>query len=195
VTVLLGLTLVLVPIGAACQSAVAPTPTTTAATPAAAVPPTQVPAPAAAPPPAAGTGRIDVLNAADAAFATGDLTTAAGLYERVLNTPTTGETAPDTSAINQYAHFRAIVTLLADGREDDAKGQVDALQQADASAPFSRLAAQLWDQYGMVGSVRGACAQVQPQIATQAGPILTNLRSEGLNIDPSMVCGVPPTAG
>src|SRR4051812_39091585 len=127
-------------------------------------PATQTPVPtiAATAPPAAGSGRVDVLNAAEAAFAGGDLTTASGLYERVLNTPTTGERAPTTTAINDYAHFRAMVTLLAEGHEDDAKAQLDALQQANATAPFARLASQLWDQYGMVGSLRGACAQVQP---------------------------------
>src|SRR5262249_48957793 len=35
--------------------------------------------------PAQGAGRIDVLNAADAALDGGDSTTASGLYERVLN--------------------------------------------------------------------------------------------------------------
>lgn len=178
--------LVVVVVG--CQApAVVPTP---------APAPTQVVVPTTPPsPPASGTSRIDVLKAADAAFAGGDLTTASGLYERVLNTPTTGEAAPTTAAINQYAHFRDMVTLLADGREDDAKTQLDALQQADASAPFARLANQLWDQYGMVGSLRGACAQVQPQIASQAGATLVALQSQGLSVDPATLCSAAPRAG
>src|SRR5579862_2432959 len=59
--------------------------------------PTAAPAPstslAAAQPsaPAQGAGRVDVLNAADAALDSGDPSTASGLYERVLNTPTSGE--------------------------------------------------------------------------------------------------------
>ncbi|MBV9326296.1 MAG: hypothetical protein JO352_21235 [Chloroflexi bacterium] len=146
------------------------------------------------PPPAVGAGRVEILNAADAALGRGDLTAASGLYERVLNTPPGGEGAPATVAINQYAHFRDLVTLLADGREDDAKAQVDALQQADASAPFARLANQLWDQYGMVGSVRGACAQVQPQIAAQAAPTLGTLQGLGVNPDPGSLCSVPAAA-
>jgi hypothetical protein len=163
--------------------------------------PTPAPAPTAAPPlsntpaPATGAGRIEVLNSADAAFARGDYAAASGLYERTLNTPPTGEGAPATAAIDQYAHFRDAVTLLADGREDDAKQQVDALQQGDASAPFARLASQLWDQYGMVGSVRGACAQVQPQITSQAGATLATLKQLGVTADPGTLCSAPSGSG
>ncbi len=141
--------------------------------------------------PAQGAGRLEVLNAADAALDGGNAGAASGLYERVLNTPTTGEALATTSAINAYATFRDIVALLAVGREDDAKAQVDALQQADASAPFARLANQLWDQYGMVGSLRGACAQVQPQIEAQAGATLNTLQSAGVSVDPSTLCRAP----
>jgi hypothetical protein len=154
--------------------------------------PTGVPT---APPPAVGSTRVDVLNSADAAFARGDYAMASGLYERTLNTPTTGEAAPTTAAINQYARFRDLVALLADGREDDAKAQVDALQQSDASAPFARLGNQLWDQYGMVGSLRGACAQVQPQLASQAGSTLAVLQGLGVSADPGALCSVPNGSG
>jgi hypothetical protein len=134
---------------------------------------------------------VEVLNAADAAFSSGDLANSSGLYERVLNTPPSGEQSEQTAAINGLAHFRAIVALLARGREDDARTHLDALQQADASAPMARLATQLWDQYGMVGGVRGACAQVQPQIATQAGPTLQMLQAMGVNVDAQTLCKVP----
>ena len=140
----------------------------------------------AAPP--TGSSRVDVLNAANAAFTRGDLTNADGLYERVLNTPTTGETSDQTTTINSFARFRGMVSLLGDGREQDAKAQVDALQQADASGSMTRLAAQLWDQYSMVGSLRGACAQLQPQIATQAGPTLAALQALGVSVDPQTLC-------
>jgi hypothetical protein len=132
-----------------------------------------------------------VLNAANAAFVQGDAPGASGLYERVLNTPPTGESAAQTSDINAFAHFRDMVALLADGRDDDANAQLDALQQADASAPLARLGSQLWDQYGMVGSLRGACAQLQPQIAAQAGPTLTALQDLGVSVDPQTLCSVP----
>jgi hypothetical protein len=134
---------------------------------------------------------VEVLNAADAAFTSGDLANSSGLYERVLNTPTTGESADATAAINQLAYFRAMVALLAIGREDDARAQLNALQKADANAPMARLATQLWDQYSMVGGVRGACTQVQPQIATQAGPTLQMLQAMGVNVDAQTLCMVP----
>jgi hypothetical protein len=134
---------------------------------------------------------VETLNAANAAYQSGDLTNASALYERVLNTPATGEPATTTSAINDFAHFRAMVTLLADGREDEAHAQLEALQQADASAPLARLGAQLWDQYGMVGQLRGACAQLQPQIASQAGATLTTLQTAGVTVDPQTLCSVP----
>jgi hypothetical protein len=153
--------------------------------------PTATPDP---PAPAQGAGRVDVLNAADAALDSGDPSTASGLYERVLNTPTSGETAETTSAINAYARFRDMVALLANGNEDDARADLDALQQADASAPLARLGSQLWDQYGMVGSVRGACAQLQPQIASQVGPTLSTLQGAGVRVDPKTLCSPPGAA-
>jgi hypothetical protein len=134
---------------------------------------------------------VQVLNAADAAFSSGDLATSSGLYERVANTPPTGESADATAAINQLAYFRGIVALLAIGREDDARTQLNALQKADADAPMARLATQLWDQYSMVGGVRGACTQVQPQIATQAGPTLQTLQALGVSVDAQTLCKVP----
>jgi tetratricopeptide (TPR) repeat protein len=132
--------------------------------------------------------RVEALNSADAAFARGDLTTATGLYERVVNTPPTGEAAATASAVTSFAHFRAMVALLAAGREDEARAHLDALQQADPNAPFTRLAAQLWDQYGMVGQLRGACAQIQPQIASQAGPTLAVLQAAGVTVDAATLC-------
>jgi hypothetical protein len=146
---------------------------------------------AATTPPPIGSSRVDTLNAANNAFTKGDLTAASGLYERVLNTPPTGEPATTTAAINDFAYFRDIVTLLADGREDDAHTQLMALQQADANAPMTRLGSQLWDQYGMVGQLRGACAQLQPQVATQAGATLGELQTLGVSVDPATLCVVP----
>ena len=143
--------------------------------------------------PAVATSRVDVLNAANAAFAKGDLSTASGLYERVLNTPPSGEPAPTTLVINDFAHFREMVTLLAGGREDEARAQLDALQKSDANAALARLASQLWDQYGMVGQLRGACAQLQPEIISQAGATLTGLQGLGVTVDAQTLCA-PPTS-
>jgi hypothetical protein len=151
--------------------------------------PTSAPAPT---PPAVTATRIDTLNAANAAFKGGDLKTAAGLYDRVVNTPSgSAETADATAAINELAWFRGMVTLLADGREDDARINLDALRQ-HPNAPLARLADQLYNQYGMVGALRGACAQLQPQVATQAAPTLATLAGLGVtNVDAATLCSVP----
>jgi hypothetical protein len=167
----------------ACQAATLPAPTT--------LPPPR----ATTVLPATGSGRVEVLNAADAAFGRGDVAAASGLYERVLNTPSTGESATTTAAINDYTHFRDMIALLADSREDDARAQLDALQQSDSQAPFTRLGNQLWDQYGMVGSLRAACAQVQPQIAAQAGATLAALQAAGVEADPRAICSARNSTG
>ena len=70
--------------------------------------------------------------------------------------------------VTNFAHFRAMVTLLAAGDEDQAREHLDALRDRDANAPLTRLAIQVWDQYGMTGSIRAACAQAAPQVASQA---------------------------
>jgi hypothetical protein len=181
--------MVLVVVG--CQAPAPAAPTATAAPPTVApVVPTAATSPT---PPAATASRVDTLIAANAAFKSGNLKAAAGLYERVVNTPPgTSETAPATSAIDDFAWFRGMVTLLADGREDEAKLAHDALLQRDPTAPLARLGDQLYNQYGMIGQLRGACAQLQPQLATQAGPTLATLQGLGMaNVDAATLCSVP----
>ncbi len=186
-----------------CQAPVPPTPTPAppaptvarpAPTPAPTLAPTTVPtaaatlAPkptAAAAPPPATASRVETLNAAGTAFTAGDFATAAGLYERVANTPaSSGESA----LVTDFADFRAMVALIADGREDDAHDHLDELRQRDPNSVFGRLGSQLWDQYGMVGGLRGACAQLQPQVASQAGSALSTLQGLGVSVDPAHVC-------
>ena len=155
------------------------------------VAPTVVAKPTAVPP-AATNSRIETLNTADAAFRGGDLKTAAGLYDRVVNTPPNQtEAAAATVAINDFARFRGLVTLLADGREDEARIDLQELQKRDPSSPLARLGTQLYDQYGMTGQLRGACAQVQQQVATQAGPTLATLQGLGVAVDAPTLCSVP----
>jgi len=189
---------------AAAQSPVSATPRPATA------PPSQAPAAAPASPAAAPSSsavapttaavpvtasRIEVLTAANAAFARGDNTTAADLYQRVVNTPPSpGEAAALSSTVNEFAQFRDVVTLLALRREGDARQQLDALQQRSPDAPFARLAAQLWDQYSMTGQLRAACAQVQPQIVSQAGPSLEALQAAGVSADPNTLCAPPGTS-
>jgi tetratricopeptide (TPR) repeat protein len=144
------------------------------------------------PPPPASASRIEALNAANAAFRSGDLKTAAGFYDRVVNTPPNPAEAPAASAaINDFARFRGMVTLLADGREDEARIDLQELQKRDPSSPLARLGSQLYDQYGMTGQLRGACAQLQPQLASQAGPTLATLQGLGVAIDAQSLCSIP----
>jgi hypothetical protein len=159
-------------------------------TPAVAPPPTSAPSPAANAAPV-DASRADLLNAANAAYRSANLSAAIELYQRVVNTPSTGEPAAASAAIDGLARFRAMLALLQAGREDDARAELSALQTADANAPMARLATQLWDQYGMVGDVRGACAQLQPQIATQAGPALSTLQGLGVGVDAQSLCSLP----
>jgi hypothetical protein len=134
--------------------------------------------------------RIDVLIAANEALSRGNAQQAAGLYERVANTPAApNETAAAATVVSEFAHFRAMISLLEAGREDDAREQLDILRDRDADAPLTRLAAQLWDQYGMTGSVRAACAQARPQFASEGGPVVTALRGLGLDLDAASLCG------
>ena len=138
-----------------------------------------------------------MLNAANTAFQNGDLRTAEGLYQRVTNTPPAPtESATASAALTQVAHFRAMVSFLADGRESDALTERDALLERDANAPLTRLASQVWDQYGMTGQIRAACAQIQPQVASQAGAVFTTLQPLGvMNLDASTLCSVPRSGG
>jgi len=166
-----------------CQAAVPAVPTATLAVPTASPVPTAPPV---------GSARVETLNAANAAFRSGDLKTAAGLYDRVVNTPPgQSEAAAATAAINDFARFRGLVTLLADGREDEARTNLQELQKRDPSSPLARLGSQLYDQYGMTGQLRGACAQLQPQVTSQAGPTLATLQGLGVAVDAPTLCSVP----
>jgi hypothetical protein len=177
----------------AAPTAVAPTPTgvaaPTASVPVAPTPTARVAVTATAP--AVTSSRVETLNSANSAFRSGDLTMATGLYERVLNTPPTGESDAARGAIDDLADFRAMLALLAQGREDDGRAHLEALQKRGPSTPFARLGNQLWDQYSMTGQLRGACAQLQPQVATQAGPELSMLQGLGVTVEAQTLCSVP----
>jgi hypothetical protein len=154
------------------------------------------PGPTTAPVPVTAS-RIETLTAANAAFARGDNAAAADLYDRVVNTPRTpAESAEIATTIEDFARFRSLVSLLAARREGDARDRLNELQDRDPNAPFARLAAQLWDQYSMTGQLRAACAQVQPQIASQAGPALAALQAAGVGgLDPTSLCAPPSQGG
>jgi hypothetical protein len=40
----------------------------------------------------------------------------------------------------------------------------------------------------MTGQVRGACAQIQPQVVSQAGPVLATLQGSGVTVDAQTLC-------
>jgi hypothetical protein len=130
-----------------------------------------------------------VLNSANAAYSRASWSEAVGLYERVLNTPpTANEAAAAATAVNDFAHFRAMVALLNDGREDEARAHFEALRTREPSAPLPRLADQFWNQYSMTASVKAACAQLQPQIVSQGGPVLSTLQSLGIDLGSAGLC-------
>jgi hypothetical protein len=145
------------------------------------------PSAVAAPLPVTAT-RVETLNAAGTAFRSGDLRTAAGLYERVVNTPPTPGESP---LVTDFADFRAMIALLAEGQEDRAREHLDALTTRDQNGVFARLGKQLFDQYGMIGALRGACAQLQPQVASQATAAITTLQGLGVSVDAATLCTVP----
>jgi hypothetical protein len=68
---------------------------------------------------------------------------------------------------------------------------LDLLQQRDPASPLARLGAQLWDQYGMTGQVRGACAQLQSQVTSQASDTLSQLQNLGVAVDAQTLCNAP----
>jgi hypothetical protein len=109
----------------------------------------------------------------------------------VVNTPPGPGEGAAAPSVDDFAHFRAVVALLADGQESEAKTNLDALQRRDQNSPLARLGAQLYDQYGMTTQLRGACVQLQPQVATQAGPTLTALQGLGVSVDAATLCSVP----
>jgi hypothetical protein len=132
-----------------------------------------------------------VLLAANTELARGNAREAAGLYERVVNTPPGSEEAAAAAVVvTNFAQFRAMVAQLAAGNEDEAREHLDALQDRDANAPLTRLATQIWDQYGMTASVRAACTQAAPQMASQGGAVLSALASVGVSLEGSSLCGI-----
>jgi hypothetical protein len=141
--------------------------------------------------------RVETLTAANAAFTRGDSAAAADLYARVVDTPRSpGESEALATTIDDFARFRSLVSLLAARREGDARERLNELQDRNPNAPFARLGAQLWDQYSMTGQLRAACAQLQPQIASQAGPALAALQAAGVGaLDPTTLCAAPSQTG
>ncbi|MBI2756803.1 MAG: hypothetical protein HYX52_08845 [Chloroflexi bacterium] len=191
------LALVILALAAGCQSPPAPTGTTAAPPTAGASSPSVQPLPPTAPTPVpAGSSRATLLKAANEALQAGDAARASDLFQQLLGTPATpGDPAPLSAAILGQATFGNVLALLALGREDDARRLVDAARSRAASDPFARLAAQLYDQYGMTGDLAAACASVNQQ----AGPLLAEaaraLDAAGVALAPDRPCVVPTRRG
>jgi len=136
--------------------------------------------------------RVRLLIDANRAYAHQKVETAIDLYEQAINTPASEEeSALISAAIDGVAGFREIVGLTATGHEEEARRRLTFLAERDPDAPLVRLAAQFWDQYGMTGSVRAACAQLAPQVESQAGAVLTTLRSLGVDLRHDELCVLP----
>ena len=136
--------------------------------------------------------RVQLLIDANRAYAQQNVEAAIDLYERVINTPASENESPMTSsAIDGLARFRQLVSLAAAGREEEARWRLMPLVDRDPDAPLARLAAQFWDQYGVTASARAACAQLAPQVETQAGLVLRTLSALGVEILHDELCVVP----
>jgi len=135
---------------------------------------------------------VQLLIDANRAYAHQNVEAALDLYEQAINTPASAEESTSVSAaIDGLAGFREIVGLTAAGREDEAHRRLTLLAARDPGAPLARLAAQFWDQYGMTASARAACAQLAPQVDTQAGAVLATLSSLGVDIRHDELCALP----
>jgi hypothetical protein len=118
--------------------------------------------------------------------------TAIVLYERTAATPPADqESVAISAAIDGLAGFREVVGLTAAGNEEEAHQQLTSLVERDPDAPMARLATQFWDQYGMTASARAACAQLEPQVDSQAAEVLQTLGSLAVEIRHDEVCVLP----
>jgi hypothetical protein len=136
--------------------------------------------------------RVQLLIDANRAYTRQNVETAIELYEQAINTPASEEESAVISAsIDGLAGFREIVGLTAAGREEEARGRLAFLAERNPDAPLVRLAAQFWDQYGMTANARAACAQLAPQVGTQAGAALKTLESLGVRIEHDELCVLP----
>ena len=128
---------------------------------------------------------------ANVAYAQHDVRKALELYEQVAKTPPSdGESPTISAAIDGLARFRRLVGLTTIGDEEQARRELASLVADEPDAPLSRLAAQFWDQYGMTASARAACAQLAPQVDTQAAGVLKTLSSLGIKLQHDELCVV-----
>jgi hypothetical protein len=136
--------------------------------------------------------RTELLKRANAAYAGKDLSRAQTLYGRVITaSPSPSESAVQTHALTGFAEFRLLLTLIGRGSEQDAQQLVQRLRSANADSPFTRLASDFWDQYGMTASVAAACAAISSEVAGQASSAMAELQRLGAGTSPRELCVAP----
>ena len=133
--------------------------------------------------------RLRPLIEANTAYAKHDVRTALDLYGQVLETPASGEESSTMStAIDGLARFRRLVGFTTIGDEDQAAHELASFVEQQPGAPLARLAAQFWDQYGMTASAGAACAQLAPQVDSQAVLPIQTLNALGVKIRHDELC-------
>jgi hypothetical protein len=136
--------------------------------------------------------RTELLKRANAASAGKDLSRAQTLYGRVINaSPSASESAAQTRALTGFAEFRLLLTLIGRGSEQDAQQLVQRLRSANADSPFTGLATDFWDQYGMTASIAAACASITSEVARQATSPIAELQRLGVAASPRELCIAP----
>ena len=135
--------------------------------------------------------RLDVVEQANAAYAAGDIRRAGELYDQAAESSSDTESQVDAATITGLARFRAVLAWTLIGDEDRALQELRSIAARDPGAALTRLAAQFWDGYGMTGSVASACAQLAPDVDSQAGEVLTRLRSLGMELQHDQLCVLP----
>lgn len=122
-------------------------------------------------------------------MAGGDTARALGLYDQVVGLPPDPAERPEQSAaIMGLAGLRAVGLHLAAGDEEEARDRLERLQSLAADSPFTRLAAQLTEQYSKTGDVRAACSTVRaqaPAVIQEPARVLTAM---GIEVTPATLC-------
>jgi hypothetical protein len=77
------------------------------------------------------------------------------------------------------------------GSEQRAHQLVDRLRSANQDGPFTRLASDFWDQYGMMASISAACASIKGELPTQAGAAVGELHGLGVVSTAQEICTAP----
>jgi hypothetical protein len=132
------------------------------------------------------------VKTANTAYAAKNLARAQSLYGRVISSsPDASESAAQTRALTDFAEFRLLLTLVAMGSEERAQRLVQRLGSRNADSPFTRLASDFWDQYGMTASLPAACSSISAEVPGQVGSAIAELQTIGIATSPRELCVAP----